>query len=560
MSSGTPFNPSGVNKMLKGLANRLTRKNETQAESMARIRRLGLSPRQQRLNHLWAWYCAEHYSNRRVDWNGNQAIDPIDHEAIATAGFIPPGFYDAGSTMPIKFRKPSAPYALVRVIVDRFTGLLFSEQRHPHLHIEGDKDTEEYINSLFEHARMWANMMHARKHGGSMGTACAGFQFLNGKLAIEVHDPRWTEPHFDDRVNLTLESIEKKFMYPVETKDPATGVYQEVPYWYRRIVDKTTDTLFKSVPVGDGEEPEWTVEKQVEHNFGFCPVVWVQNLPVQDDIDGDSDCVGVYDLVETIDALLAQANKGILANSDPTAVIITDAEMAEVRKGSDNAIKLPQGGSANYMEISGSGPKTALELAEQLRKYALEVVQCTLDHANMQQRTATEIERVYSSMLAKADTLREQYGQKLIIPLAEMILSAIRKLGEGKLNPETNMIEKQQIMLPARAVFNDKTEQIEMLPHSLGPGGLVTLQWPRYFEPLLTDVELAARSAIAAKAGQLIDAEHAAKFIAEYFRVEDVPGMLARIQKETKDQQERLADQALGMLRDPGIPSNEFEE
>ena len=557
MSSATPYNPSGVRKMIAGIANRLMtgKKQENAQQINDRIKRLGLSPRQQRLNHAWSWYRCDHYSGRKVDWNGGSAVDPIEHEAIATAGFIPPGFYDAGSTMPIRFRKPSAPYALNKVIVDRFTSLLFSEQKHPHIKIIGDADSEDFITVLIEQARLWAVMIQARQYGGAMGTTCLGFQFVDGNLVIEVHDPRWVEPTFIDRVMMSVKQIEKKYMYPVDEKDPVTGKYETVWYWYRRIIDENSDTLFKPAPVADGDEPEWQEESKVEHGLGFCPIVWVQNLPVQDDVDGDPDCIGAFEMFESIDSLVAQANKGILGNCDPSVVITSDAEMSEVRKGSDNALKLPPGSTAGYMEITGSGPKAALDFAELLRKFALEVTQCVLDHPEMKQRTATEIERTYSSMLAKADILREQYGQKCIVPLVEMILKAIQKLDKGKYNEESGMLERQKIFLPRHQVFNADTGTTEDKEYTLGNGGVVTLQWPHYFEALLSDIELATRSAIAAKAGGLIDAEHASKFVAEYFKVEDVHSMLEKVHEEQVHMQEDIANNALSMLGSKGVDS-----
>jgi len=562
MSSGTGYEPHLVRRLLGGLAERLTKgvgAGETTEKTNDRIARLGLSPRQQGLNHLWAWYRCEKYSGRRTDWNGGTVVDPIETEAIASQGVLPPGFYDAGaSTMPLRFRKPSAPYPLVRVIVDRFTGLLFSEKRHPTIRVEGDANTETYANALVESGRLWALMLLARQYGGSMGTACVGFQFVDGVPVIEVHDPRWVTPKFLDRMTHKLDAIEKRYIYPVEERDE-TGVWREVAYWYRRIIDGENDILFNPAPVGDGDEPDWNEvgAKVVKHGLGFCPVVWTQNLPVQDDVDGDPDCHGVYELIEAVDALVAQANKGVIANCDPTLRIVSDAELSDVRKGSDNAIKLPSGSSADYIEISGSGPKAALELAGQLRSFTLESAQCVLEHPEMSQRTATEIERAYSSMLAKADILREQYGQRGVLPLVVMMLEAVRKLtGSVEVDPETKVLVRSAIVLPKRAVTDPETGETSYEDLKLGKGGgAITLQWPHYFEPLLSDVELATRAAIAALTGGVLDLEHAVKFVAEYYDVEDVQSLVVQLQSAAQQQQDAMMQQAMGMLRGPGVPS-----
>jgi hypothetical protein len=515
---------------------------------MARIARLGMTPRQQMLNHLWGWYRCTHYESRKYDWDGQQHADPLEHEAIATAGFIPPGFYDAGHMFPLKFKRPTAPYNLVKVIVDRFTATLFSERRHPNLRVDGDPDTEDYVHALVEASRLWPAMMQARTFGGATGSVAVGFQFVSGKPIVEVHDPRWIFPQFKDRIMLTLSSIEKRYIYPMEMRDPETGEWKEVPFWYRRIIDEESDVLYKPEPVGDGEEPEWQEDIRVDHRLGFCPVVWIQNMPALDDIDGDPDCTGIYELVESIDTLLAQANVGTVSNCDPTVTLITDAQdIPELRKGSRNAIRLPTGSAASYMEISGSGPEAARKMAEEFRKYALEVAQCVLEHPEMERRTATEIERVYSTMIAKADILREQYGQRGVIPLVEMMIDAARKLSIPVVNGD-GQIERQTLNLPPKV----QPDSPDRIARTLGPGGVLKIQWPGYFEPTLTDIELATRSAIAAKAGGLIDSEHASKFVAGYYRVEDVPGMMKKVESEAKDQQEAIAASAMAGLPMPG--------
>jgi hypothetical protein len=389
-------------------------------------------------------------------------------------------------------------------------------------------------------------MIQARTYGGATGSVAVGFQFINGKPIVEVHDPRWLYPVFEDRITLKLAAIEKRYMYPVEMRDPETGEWGEMWFWYRRIIDGNSDVLFKPSPVGDGEEPEWIETARVDHNLNFCPVIWVQNLPVLDDVDGDPDCVGIYDMVESIDNLLAQANIGTISNCDPTVKLITDAEIPDLRKGSRNAIKLPAGSDASYMEISGSGPEAARKMAEELRRYALEVAQCVLEHPEMERRTATEIERVYSTMIAKADILREQYGQRLVVPLMEMMVEAARKLATPVLNND-GQLERQVPVLPPKVMQGSNGS--EQVARALGPGGVLKLQWPGYFEPTLTDVELATRSAIGAKAGGLIDAEHASKFVAQYYRVEDVPAMLKKIKSDQSEQQAKMAEAAMA-----GIP------
>ena len=517
-------------------------------EMIGKIGRLGLSPRQQELNRLWATYRGQQYSARKIDWDGTERAEGIDAEAIASAGFLPPGYYDAGATFPVKFRRPSTPYHLRKVIVDRFSGLLFSDRKHPTIRIEGDAAAEDYVRTLAEVSRLWPAMIMARTYGGAMGTVAVGFQFVDGKPVIEVHDPRWLVPVFEDRHALKLKSIEKRYMFPVDEKDPETGAWIQRPYWYRRLIDTERDILFCAAPVEE-EEPAWEIEREVAHGFGFCPVIWAQNLPVQDDIDGDPDCLGIDDICEQIDALLSQANQGILASCDPTLKIITNAELSDVRKGSRNALKLPEGSDASYMEISGQGIKSALDMISHLRTMALEVAQCVLDQPTdtTSRRTATEIEKVYASMIAKADVLREQYGERLVKPLLEMMVDAIRRI-ETPTEIEGQIL-RRVVKLPTKVVSNPDLT-IARIPRKLPTDAsiVINLNWGPYFDPSLDDALKAVQAATTAKLGGMLDFEHAVSFVSPYFLVEDARGMAEKVQKEHAVKQEQLDEDLMSRM------------
>jgi hypothetical protein len=549
--------PVSYNTIDPGAAKKV--QNGTSGRVMDSIARLGMSPRQQDLNRMWAAYRGLQYASRKVGWDGMESVRGVDAEAIATAGFIPPGYYDAGATFPLKFRRPSAPYHLRKVVVDRFSGLLFSERRHPRLVVEGDPETEDYVRTLAEVARLWPAMVMARTYGGAMGSVALGFQFLEGRPLVEVHDPRWTHPTFKDRYQLVLESVEKRYMYPVDERDEETGAWKQVAYWYRRVIDETSDTLYQPCKV-DNEEPVWKVANKVTHNFGFCPVVWVQNLPVQDDIDGDSDCMGIEDLCEQIDALLSQATQGVLANCDPTLRIVSDADLDSIKKGSKNAIKLPAGSSADYMELSGSGPKAATEMADKLRELALEVAQCVLDHPDVANRTATEVERVYSSMLAKADVLREQYGERGVKPLVEMMLKAAQTLGKPK-QTEEGMV-RETIDLPKKATIqSDGT--VAYAARVLGQGGVLTLAWTGYFPSTITDAKEAVTAATGAKTAGLIDTQTAITYVAPHFNVENPLEIAKRIKEEAEATQAAMDQSSMmggGGYADATEDTGEYEE
>lgn len=498
--------------------------------------KFGLSPRQAQLNHLWSFYTGNCYDARKLDWNGQEHLDQLEHEVVARSGFIPPGFMDGGqsASLPIKFRRPTAPYYLARVIVNRFTGLLFSERRHPKISIPEDPDTEQWVNAFLKATRFWSRWIAARRYGGAMGAVGMGFKFVKGRPVIEVHDPRWSSVEFSDPDTGEVSRFEKRYMFPKEVRN-AEGEVEEQWFWYRRVITPEVDIIWPQVALDDGAEPAWESEKLVktQHNLGFVPVVWVKNTDSQDEHDGVPDCQGIYDVVQSIDALQSQAFRGTIANLDPTLKIKTDGEQGEVRKGSDNALVMGQGDDASYLEITGAGINLALTLAKTLREQALEVSQCVLDtNFSGPARTEVEVKGNFSAMLEAADELREQYGEVGIKKLLQLVLRAARKLDRPVAQAQedgTTRLVRQVIKLSGDPKLGPDEHEIE-------------LNWPPYFEPSVQDGEVAVRSATAAKNGGLIDNKTATKAVAPFFPIEDINAVAEAAAAEAAEADQQMRD------------------
>lgn len=529
-----------------------------------RVRNLGLSPRQLALNVLWARYRCQQYDNCSRDWDGREVLGPLETEQVGLQGFLPQGFTDmGGQTLPLKFRRPSAPFHLVHLVVNRFTGLLFSEKRHPQYRVPGDDATTEWLGQWAKAARLWPTMIQARNFGGAQGTSVLTFSFVGGRPDLEVHDPRWCIPTFRDRTRHLLRSLEVRYQFPVEVRDPERG-WVEVPHWYRRVVDEHVDTLWKPQPVGEGDEPDWadprTIEARVEHDLGFFPGRWVQNLPVQESVDGDPDCHGAYDTFAEVDRLISQGNRALFYNGDPTPVFSTDAAFAggEVQLGSGTSLKFPSGCNASFLEISGSSITAINAQAEGLERRGLQICECVLERPDgAGPKTATEVDRLWSSMLAKADKMREQYGGCGLIPMGDDAARAARKLGEPREVADGDGVKVvvYAVRLPRVPVKDEEGKvtgwrdpQLPEVEEGGESSAQADLAWPRYLEPGLQDAQLAVQAAAGAKLAALVDAEAATAFVSEYFDVEDPKAMLARAKKEGADKQAATDAQTMAAI------------
>ena len=518
MSSATHTNMADINRNFPGFA----------AAAVGNGNAPEFTERQRVLDHFWKWYKCRQYASRTTDWGGGKATGHLERETIASGTIIDPGFYDVGNALaPVRFRRPTAPTNVARAIVSRFTGLLFSARRHPVVTCPEDEQTDDWLTGFIETTRLWSRFNLARTYGGAMGSVAVGFKFVNGKPVVEVHDPRWCIPSFVDRNSFELNKLEIRYQFEGSMTDPVTGAYVEGWFWYRRVINDSVDAVWPQVPVVEGDEPKWTKYPCVvtAHDLGFVPAVWIQNTESQEGADGEPDCYGAFDTIEAIDGLYAQSNRGSLLNADPTLHIGTEGEFSDVKKGSDNAILTEPGGSASYLEISGSGIKVAMEVAAEFKRNVLQTVRCVLnDNFDGPARTEKETEQNYANMLERVDEFREQYGELGVKRLLELVLRAARKLDAGKIDPESGRLIRYAVRLPR----NRRTNK----PRILGSGDAIELKWPDFYQPSASDIGANVDAAGKALQFGIIDRKTAARFVADSFKVEDVDAVLALAKEE----------------------------
>jgi hypothetical protein len=495
-----------------------------------------LSPRQRALGRLYTKFRCTQYDGRSTDWDGTPACSPEEHDGISRTGVLPPGFQMIeGNMMPLRFRRPCAPVHLGRSIPMKLTSMLFGADKHPKL-VSDDPLTEDWLTGFAEVTRLWSKLKQARNLGGSMGGVGLGFKFIKGKPLVEVHDPRWCTPEFEDRSELRVGSFEKRYQYSEQVR--TVDGYETMWFWYRRLIDKTHDIIWSKVAVIEGEEPDWEQERfqAVEHGYDECPIVWIQNTELEEEIDGDPDCHAVFDLIESVDMLNSQARRGTLANCDPTLSITSDAEWGGIKKGSENAVQVEKGGNLAYLEMTGSGITMACSLRDEILEQICTVARVTLDrNEGGPSRTVAEIEHVYSSMLENCDELREQYGELGVKRLLEMVLRAARKLQGVRVDrkdPELPKIVRSSIKLPKKRIKDEKSGKITWKDRQLGDGEQIELRWPKYYKPSQEMIAASVNSAGTAKTFGILDLKHAVEHIAEDFQIENVNEVLAAIASE----------------------------
>ena len=492
--------------------------------------------RYRQLSRYASFFACEQYAHQTSDWWGMTAdqMETVSSKVLVASGFEMPGM-----DLKVRQKRPTAPYHLGRAIPERFTGLLFSEERRPTIDVEGDPDTADLLNALIEQSCYWSRLSAARNMGGSMGAVLITVHLQKGKLSIEVHDPRHVQMLWKDRKNLEPQAALICYRYAKEeiTKDEKTGevTAQIVTYLSRRIITDQDDTIYKDVKLEDNATIEWEVESTATHGLGYFPGVWVQNLPVEDDEDGVPDCHGAWQIFDTIDRMDSQINKALLNNLDPTLVVKTNPqEVAQqggsIRKGSENALYVGASGNANYMEMTGQACEVAGKYIDRKKQQALDITRCVLVDPQTiagAAQSARAIEYIYAPMLEKAGDLRTQYGSRAIIPTLKTAEDLARKYHDVEMTDAEGKPVVAKLDLPPKA---DGT------PRKLGAGGWIKMTWGRYFAPTVQDQQVGVANVVAAKGGGIIDATTAVQQGAALFNVQDPKAMQAKIEQERQSQ------------------------
>jgi hypothetical protein len=520
---------------------------------------MGETRRFRQLDRYEAHYSCRQYSHLQHDWWG-QSADTA--ETISPDIQVPLGFHQPIYDLVVRQKRPTAPYNLCKAVVNRFTGLLFSDARKPSVVVEGDADTEDFLEGVMQQCRFWAKMREARSLGGANGAVLVTVHVRDGKFSLEVHNPKHCQVVWRDRRSLTPMAVLKCYRYLVEEAicDDRTGERNGtkiVEYLYRRIITEQDDTVYKAVKLDGQNSVEWEVESEIRHSLEFFPGTWIQNLPVIESEDGEPDCAGAWQSFDTIDRLISQMNKAVLLNLDPTLVLSVDPRMqalAGIRKGSDNALTIGQGDSAKYLEITGSGIDAGMKVYTILKQNILDVVRCVLvdpQTISGAAQSAKAIEYIYAPMLEKADDLRSQYGDLGVLPILHIIEKIARIYSNKTLQLPDGRVGRMTFDLPYRTVTvptadGSSTTSVRE-KRQLGLGGYISLIWGPYFSPTEEDKQKAIGTIAAALGGGLLDQRSAIKQSSHVFGIHNDESVYEKVKAAQED------DVSMGDLGDGSV-------
>lgn len=506
-----------------------------------------------------------------------------------------PGF------VPLRMRRPSAPLRLGRIVVKAFSALVFGgdeEPRFPGPETPLDEEAQAFDLAVIEAGELASKFLEARDLGGSVGSVAISWTIKDGEPRFIVHNTKHIYvSEWADRDALIPSYATEMYRYPQEVWDPVKRQFVIKWYYWRR--DWTPDADIVYLPCLDepGKEPLFVIDesRSSNHDTGECHLVWIQNTPCSE-IDGEPDYEGLYDQLDSMDVLSSVTVRGTTANLDPTVVLQVDPGLVAhggVKKGSDNALAVGEGGDAHYMEIGGAGTEAGIKLLDMLRRYALETAQCVVPDPNevaSQGISSVSIKALYRTMLAHAGVIQNQYG-KGIKRLLRQVRRAARIVGVGQPRllapqapqevpggvleaapdpfPQTVIptlalpprIVDEEVLDPTTGIATGEKTQ-KAVDQKPGASDYVKLKWPPFFPNTMKDVLDAATALTTATGGKAILSKQTA--VEQMARVvgKDPGEEWAKVDAQHKADMAHEKDMAgLGMPGDgAGNPEGDEEE
>lgn len=510
----------------------------------------------QRCDRLEKYFEGTQYDDKPYDWDGSlRSISGIVGVPIpAIAGRVPS----------MSSRRPGAVYRLGKIMVQRYTALIFGEDGEkgfPAVSCEEDPDSEDFVQAIAEAAELGDVFAEARDAAGIRGTAVLSYAWIDGEPRVEVHNRKqitvleWLDESRD------LPQVVVK-IWP--TKVPAIGVggvLIEQAGWMARewsgprtqpiapnappgsvaVVEPGADRIYRYVPEAPMAKARWELTAPPVA-LDDCPVVWWRNEK-REGHDGRGDYEGQEGMLDQLNQALCATAGGTIRNADPTLVLGLDptANNGEpVRKGGYNAIYAGPHG-ADYLEISGTSTEAGLKTTDKLKAFVLEDGDVTLlDPEKMAglAQSGEALRRLLFPMVKRAQKLRRQAASAIVRVLAGLLRQA-QQLAATKPGVTFGLPPRVEKTTTAGGVEQIVSET----PRVPGKGKRLTVAWAQMFPPSATDRLQEVQTTQAANGGKpVISMRTGVEVSAPLFDVTDVDQEVA----DVLDAEEKMADAMAG--------------
>jgi hypothetical protein len=376
--------------------------------------------------------------------------------------------------------------------------------------VVGDDDSTELIESILEASDSWDGLAEARTYGGASGAAAVVPEVIDGEPAVRVLRAEHLYVEWTDKKDWIPRLVIEQKLVEAEWLDETSGRVSTMQVWRTRAWDETHAYVYRDI-LHEGAAPEDTheddreqdielAEPPIAHGGGRCPVVWIQNTRSSSEPLGEPDCEPVYEAIDQLDRLQSMIVRGSKSNVDPTLLVKDRWSM--LARWPTRAK-----GYGQKIEINGKSIEMAwLSFFKVWRQVDLRTGVITIDAENAgSYQSGVALQLLWRTQNTRAAARRTPLG-KAIVQLCEIWLALARHHGI-KLDGD----EGPGIALPPRELEREDDEgETELVAHTPGPGGAVTLNWPRFHEATPSDLDMTARALSVATGGKPVMSQESA--------------------------------------------------
>lgn len=518
-----------------------------------------------------------------------------------------PSMWD--DSVPVFERAPVFVYPVVDSAIQAIVDMCLGEGRYPEIAPKIDEDEDgdfalseddseviaKLIDCVAEQASLRPVFVDAMASAMTTGTAIGVVEVVNGRVRIEKLDPCVTTPTLghDGR----CEKVEIRYPYLEEYKDAKGWAVRAMIY--RRVIDAKSDTTFRPAKASeDGAEPDqWIKDKErsVDHNLGFCPVIWHRRRASHTIVGSSVDGRAIHDkLLDEIDSLnwaLSLRHRAALYSSDPQWVEIgvdpsdspaPDGRQAQVVIGGgiDPHTGQPQPGwvttkkrpagkarargvgsvwtypnentKVEQLSLPGDALKSADDNARDLRSKiaeAMGVVFIDPDNAKFSaELSGKAIGRIYDRLIRTCDRERQDFANGFIKPIVDMMLRLVAKVGDGL------RVGGVKQALPVLSKMGDDTSAAVWFTPEM------TVQWGPYFQLDSDDATKAVGYINTALQSKLITKRTAIEELRNegVFHIHNIDEYLEHLDEAEEEAMSKQQEQMKAEVAIKGAPASPF--
>lgn len=408
--------------------------------------------------------------------------------------------------VPLRKRKPSVRINLPRRAVNQVTAKLVGKDLFPKFAIEEDPDTTELIRLIHRGTRFRSRMIPAVRRALINGSSFVRYFIVADRIRIETYNSNYCYPSFDDGGDLV--ELDIRYVFADEDDRDEKGNPKEK--WYRLTLTGQSDILWDNPEYKNGEEPNFQIAKQVDHQMGFVQGVWMRTGEDRHSPDGPSLLEDSFDLADAINYSLSQGDQAVNYAQEPQLGIsgMDTDEIDKLIKSSTKAWNLGRDGNASFIEADLSGAQRGMEMRDKMSQAFQAVTRVTmLDPEKIvgSAQSAKAMEVLHGPLVDLVDELRPEF-EAAFIELTTKLVVSIMILEERGQN------------------------RIITFPPGYKPQNLdIAVKWPPVFPMTMQDLQVKVSVASQASTASLISRETLTAWLARDFGVENVEEEVAKV-------------------------------